>query len=175
MARIKNIQNYTQQQLKQEVERGGRFVYFPFTVSIVVMTFKRGSSIVFIPAGEGTFRHRAGYSAINLVMGWWGLPWGPIYTLGSMFTNMGGGKDVTAEVVSQLGLNAHQGYNVPGTPSYNANGSQQPGQEERPTYNIPGTGTPNEAPASGNPTYNIPGTGNAGQSQNSDPTYNIPQ
>lgn len=165
MATIKNIDGYTTEQLRQAVARGGKFVYFSYTISIAVMTFKRASSIVFIPEGESTFKHRAGYSAVNLVMGWWGIPWGPIYTIGAMATNMSGGKDVTAEVVSQLGLNAHQGYNVPGT-----NNSQQ-GQTG---YNIPGT---NPAPApQGNSGYNIPGTNNdSGQGSGSNPTYNIPR
>jgi hypothetical protein len=99
---IKNIEGYTSEQLRQAVAEGGKFVHFSYTVSVLVMTFRRPSPIVFVPAGESTFKHRAGYSAINLLMGWWGIPWGPIHTIGSMITNVSGGKDITAEIVSQL-------------------------------------------------------------------------
>ncbi len=167
MATIKNIEGYTTEQLRQAVAQGGKFVFFSYTISIAVMTFKRASSIIFIPAGEGTFKHRAGYSAVNLIMGWWGIPWGPIYTIGAMGTNMSGGKDVTAEVVSQLGLNAQQGYNVPGS------NPSTPPQQGSSGYNIPGTNAPSQGNNSG---YNIPGTNsNSGQSSNNNPTYNIPR
>jgi len=102
MQAIKNAEGYTIEQLKQAVADGGRFVLFRYTVSVAILTFRRPSAIVFIPAHEGTFKHRMGYSAINLLMGWWGIPWGPIYTVGAMITNMSGGKDVTQEVIAQL-------------------------------------------------------------------------
>lgn len=152
---IKNIEKYTTEQLKQEVARGGKFVFFSYTISLVVMTTKRNSSIVFIPAGEGTFKRRVGFSSVNLIMGWWGIPWGPIHTIGSMITNVSGGKDVTAEIVSHLGLNAHVGYNVPvdnpaGAASY---GNQQGAS----AYNIPGTNNQSsQQNSNNNPTYNIP-------------------
>ena len=171
MATIKNIKNYTNEQLKSEIARGGKFVFFTYTVSLAVMTLKRSSSIVFIPAGEGTFKHRVGYSTVNAIMGWWGIPWGPIYTIGAMFNNMSGGKDVTSEVVSQLGLNAHSGYNVPGTSAPSSSSG----------YNIPGTntnqGSQQSSPQQGTSAYNIPGTNNnpAGNNSNNNPTYNIPR
>jgi hypothetical protein len=31
-----------------------------------------------------------------------GIPWGPIYTIGSLIQNFGGGKDVTKEVLLSL-------------------------------------------------------------------------
>jgi hypothetical protein len=38
-------------------------------------------------------------------MGWWGFPWGPIYTIGTFITNFGGGKDVTEIVMQQILVN----------------------------------------------------------------------
>ena len=38
-----------------------------------------------------------GFTLLTLVLGWWGIPWGPIYTIGSIYTNFNGGKDVVSE------------------------------------------------------------------------------
>jgi hypothetical protein len=32
------------------------------------------------------------------VAGWWGIPWGPIFSIQSLITNFKGGKDLTAEI-----------------------------------------------------------------------------
>ena len=35
---------------------------------------------------------------------WWGIPWGPIYTVGCLSTNLKGGKDVTDEIVKSMNI-----------------------------------------------------------------------
>ena len=42
------------------------------------------------------------FTAISLLVGWWGIPWGPIYTVQTMVMNLKGGKDVTREVIAAL-------------------------------------------------------------------------
>ena len=42
------------------------------------------------------------YSAISLLLGWWGIPWGPIWTISTMVSNFRGGKDVTGQVVPAM-------------------------------------------------------------------------
>jgi hypothetical protein len=37
-----------------------------------------------------------------LVAGWWGIPWGPIYTIQSVYKNSKGGIDITPSVVETL-------------------------------------------------------------------------
>jgi hypothetical protein len=66
------------------------------------MTFKRSSDIYFIKGGESSLGKGIGYSLISMGLGWWGLPWGPIYTVGTLFTNMKGGRDITPEVFENL-------------------------------------------------------------------------
>ncbi|WP_256364380.1 hypothetical protein [Nostoc piscinale] len=39
---------------------------------------------------------------MSLFLGWWGIPWGIIYTIQSVVTNLQGGKDVTPQVMSAL-------------------------------------------------------------------------
>lgn len=99
---IIGIEGMTPQTLYADIQRGGKFVYFEYCVSILILTFKRSSNIYFIPPGEGTFSKSIGFILISLLFGWWGFPWGPIYTITSLATNLGGGKDVTHEVWSSL-------------------------------------------------------------------------
>jgi hypothetical protein len=39
-----------------------------------------------------------------LLAGWWGIPWGPVWTLVTLGQNVSGGKDVTAPVLAALGV-----------------------------------------------------------------------
>jgi hypothetical protein len=100
--KIQGIEGMTGEQLQIELQRGARFVLFQYCISVLVMTFRRPSDIYFIRAGESAVAKGLPYTALSLVAGWWGIPWGPIYTIGSVFTNLGGGKDITQEVVSSL-------------------------------------------------------------------------
>ncbi len=100
--KIVGIERMASDQLKFEIERGGRFVLFQYCISLLVVTLKRSSSIYLIRAGESRLPKILGFSAISLVLGWWGIPWGPIFTVGTVVTNLLGGKDVTSEVLAAV-------------------------------------------------------------------------
>ena len=104
MARKKviGIEGMTADELNWELREGGRFVIFQYCISIIILTFRLSSDIYFIRSGESTFNKSIGYTLISLLLGWWGIPWGPIYTIDSLITNLSGGKDVTQEVVALL-------------------------------------------------------------------------
>ena len=53
--RIKNIDGLSIAEIKEIINDGGRFVFFPYTVSVVLATFKRASSIYLIRRGESSF------------------------------------------------------------------------------------------------------------------------
>lgn len=89
-------------ELEFEIQRGGKFVYFQYCVSVIVVTFKRPTDIYFIRAGEKAITKGLPFTLLSLVAGWWGIPWGPIYTVQSFITNFKGGKDVTQSVVESL-------------------------------------------------------------------------
>jgi hypothetical protein len=99
---IKGIEGMTGEDLERELRNGGRFVMFTYTVSILILTFRRPSNIYFLKAGHGAFLKGLPYLLISLVFGWWGIPWGPIYTAGSVGTALSGGKNVTDEVLASL-------------------------------------------------------------------------
>jgi hypothetical protein len=99
---IVGIENMTPQMLRDEVNRGGKFVSFQYCISIIILTFKRSSDIYFIPAGQSAVLRGLPFVALSLLLGWWGIPWGPIYTIWSLVVDLKGGQDVTAEVLPAL-------------------------------------------------------------------------
>ena len=103
MAQIKNIEGLTVQDIQREVEFGGKFVIFEFTISVIFMTFKNPTSIYFIRSGESHWSKSLPYTFLTLLLGWWGFPWGIIYTPMALITNLSGGKDVTNEVMQSIG------------------------------------------------------------------------
>jgi hypothetical protein len=100
MASIKNIEGLTIDDLNKELAQGAKFVVFQYCISIIVMTFKRSSSVYFIKSGASTAKHSVWFTLLTLLFGWWGIPWGPIYTISSLCINLTGGKDVTQEVIT---------------------------------------------------------------------------
>ncbi|MDB6031363.1 MAG: hypothetical protein JWM16_1701 [Verrucomicrobiales bacterium] len=88
-------------ELEREILAGGRYVIFTYCFSVLIMSFKRPSDVIYLKPGESGFLQAFSYSLISLVAGWWGIPWGPIWTISTIFTNAHGGKDVTPEVLSQ--------------------------------------------------------------------------
>lgn len=106
---IHGIEGLTAEQINYELQRGGKFVIYQFCISFIILTYKRGSDVYFIPAGESAFLKGLRYSLLSLCVGWWGIPWGPIYTIGSVILNSIGGKNVTQEIIMQLNTLAEEG------------------------------------------------------------------
>jgi hypothetical protein len=85
-----------------ELRRGARFVIYQYCISILIISLRRPSDIYFVRAGQSAITKGLGFSMVSLLLGWWGIPWGPIYTIGAVITNFSGGKDVTQEVIEGL-------------------------------------------------------------------------
>lgn len=137
--KIKNIEELKVSEIKQLVRQGAKFVVFPYTISFVLMTLKRNSDIYFIRPNEGTFKYSFSYVLLNFFIGWWGLPWGPIYTIGAIYKHIIGGTDVTQIALDQLILTDPDGnrtnYNVPSGNSDNINSTSETTNN---TYNVSG-------------------------------------
>ncbi|WP_438444891.1 hypothetical protein [Gorillibacterium sp. sgz5001074] len=100
--KIEGVEGMTVEQVQEEIQQGGRFVLYQYCISVLVLTFRRSSSIHFVKYGESAVGKGMKYTAVSVLLGWWGIPWGPIYTIGSLVRNLGGGKDVTQEVMSSI-------------------------------------------------------------------------
>jgi len=100
--KIRGIEGMKAGEVDFEIGRGARFVFFQYCISIVVLTFRRASDIYFLRQGESAVTRGLPFTLLSLVAGWWGIPWGPIYTIQSVYNNSRGGKDVTESVVNSL-------------------------------------------------------------------------
>lgn len=87
-------------EIEQQVLAGGRYVIFQYCISILVMSFRRSSGIVYVPPGKDGAGAAIGNSVISLFAGWWGIPWGPIWTISSVIKNVRGGTDVTQAILA---------------------------------------------------------------------------
>jgi len=104
--KIQGIDGLTTQQINEEIGNGGKFVAYRYCVSIIVLTFRRSSDVYFIRSGENAVVKGLGWTALTFFLGWWGIPWGPIYSVGCLGTNLSGGKDVTKEITSAMDIHA---------------------------------------------------------------------
>ncbi|HEY4380393.1 MAG TPA: hypothetical protein VGN01_08620 [Acidobacteriaceae bacterium] len=89
------------EELSFELQRGGRFVVYQYCVSLLVVTFKRNSPVKFIRAGENAAVKGLPFTMLTLVLGWWGIPWGFIYTPQVIYKNLKGGTDITAALLNR--------------------------------------------------------------------------
>jgi hypothetical protein len=100
--RIHGIEDLTPAEIEQEVEAGGRFVFYEYCISLLVASTRRPSDVYFLRADDWGVLRGLPYCLLSLFFGWWGIPWGLIYTPLSLFNNLGGGCDVTAEIMPLL-------------------------------------------------------------------------
>ena len=96
---IRGTDGLSDAEIIEEVGKGGRFVTYMYCFSILVMTFRRSSEVRFVRAGQSRLTPGLGWTALTMLVGWWGIPWGPIFSIQSIYTNLRGGRDVTDQVV----------------------------------------------------------------------------
>jgi DnaJ-like protein len=82
-----------------------RYVIFWYVISLIFVTSRRTMQGVFCPSCASRTAVQA--SAITWLLGWWGFPWGPIWTIGALCTNLTGGTkpaDVNAQILARQTL-----------------------------------------------------------------------
>jgi len=86
-----------------------RVTIFIRVLSVILMTYKRGWSHILCS------RCRIKYSLLfnleNWLLGWWGFPWGPIYTVEALLKNLAGGVQPlknNADLFELLSYNFYQ-------------------------------------------------------------------
>ena len=95
-------ENITLEQLNAEVLQGAKFVTYTYVISILIMTCRVPTDIRFIQPTESRIRAGLAYTLLSLIVGWWGIPWGPVYTILSVWRNLRGGTDVTEKIMFTL-------------------------------------------------------------------------
>lgn len=104
--KILGIDGLTPEEINEDLSNGAKFVMYRYTVSVIVLTFRRSSDVYFIRPGQNAVVKGLGFTALTFLLGWWGIPWGPIYTVGCLGTNLSGGKDVTKEISGAFDVQA---------------------------------------------------------------------
>lgn len=100
--KIQGAEGMSPENIRDEVNRGGRLVIYTYCVSIVVVTVKRPTEVRLIRSGHSPAAASWPYVTTSLLLGWWGFPWGPIYTIECLYRNLCGGLDVTDDVLRNL-------------------------------------------------------------------------
>lgn len=72
-----------------EIKPESEMVAYTYVISIVVMTFRRSTRYYFKEAESGkALAAKILCILCNLLVGWWGIPWGPIWTIKETFCNL---------------------------------------------------------------------------------------
>ena len=99
---VRPLKGMSPNELQGELQRGARLVYFTYVFSVLVMSFKRGSEIYVVPAGESAVTAGLKYTGLSVLVGWWGIPWGIIWTIMALVKNFQGGTDVTEQILARM-------------------------------------------------------------------------
>jgi hypothetical protein len=100
--KIQGLEGMSASEIQLELQRGGKFVVYSYCISLVLVTFCRPSEIYFLPAGASRVRKGLSSSLVTALLGWWGIPWGPVYSVKALVENFKGGKDVTADFLPRI-------------------------------------------------------------------------
>lgn len=71
--RIKIPDDYTFEDLKKEIDNGGRFIMFPYTISILAFPLSFFSPAILVKKGESISKYKWRYNLISSIFGWWGV------------------------------------------------------------------------------------------------------
>jgi hypothetical protein len=85
----------TPQVLKRPGAASDRLVCFDYCISLLLVTLRRTSNVYRLRPGELGLLKGLPFTLVTLLLGWWGVPWGIIYTPLALLTNLSGGRDVT--------------------------------------------------------------------------------
>jgi hypothetical protein len=93
--RIHGIEGMSDTEVRQEIERGAKFVVFDWCVSALFITYRLTSEVHFIRPEDNPVVRSLPYTLTSLLLGWWGVPSGPAATISAVRTNLRGGREVT--------------------------------------------------------------------------------
>lgn len=79
-----------------------RFIAFEYQISLVYAPPKARTPIYLLRPGETGARVKVLCNLATLLLGWWGLPLGPVRALSALITNTTGGLDFTDKVARTL-------------------------------------------------------------------------
>lgn len=69
---------------------------YQFCTSFLIITFKQPTSFI-LDCSSNKFLVNFTATIFTALVGWWGIPWGPIYTIQTIFRNIRGGTKKSIE------------------------------------------------------------------------------
>lgn len=115
MAKVQGISRMAPDEIAFELNRGGKFVMYRYCFSAILVTVMQSTDIYLIRAGQSRVVKGLPWCLLTLLAGWWGIPWGPIRSIQSLWINLRGGTNVTAAVANGLNLSGVK-WDVAGAP-----------------------------------------------------------
>lgn len=85
-----------------------RLTLMYYVISLLLITYRRGSSGIWCDKCRAF--EAAKWTFVSGLLGWWGFPWGPIYTLQALFVNGKGGSQPASQNAAILRVLGYQLY-----------------------------------------------------------------
>jgi hypothetical protein len=95
--------------IELDVLKGGRFLRYHWNISIIVLSFRNSTGLTYVRSDRSAGLGALGWGTFSLFFGWWGFPWGIVYTPLSLWHNTRGGTDHTHEVLKAYLGEDHSG------------------------------------------------------------------
>ena len=90
-------------ELTERIDKGSRFIAMSYCVSIMfAVTLRRFSPAFLIEDNSELKKIKNKYNRLTFFLGWWGIPWGPIYSVHSLQMNNKGGIDMTEDIILNI-------------------------------------------------------------------------
>lgn len=85
------------------VQAGHRFYVIPYVFSVVILTFRRSmGGVREVSDHHWPVMPLAGAALVTSLLGWWGFPWGIVFSIAALVRLWNGGKDVTLQMLQQV-------------------------------------------------------------------------
>ena len=85
------------------VMAGKRYVIYPYVASLLILTFRRSiGSVRVVETGNWPMGPLFGAATITTLFGWWGFPWGIIWSPVALYNHWRGGHDATKDILSDV-------------------------------------------------------------------------
>ena len=70
--------------VRSAIESGARFIEYQYCISFILYSSKKTSRVFVVPPEENRRALGFRYTLISILFGWWGIPFGPIWTIQSL-------------------------------------------------------------------------------------------
>ena len=99
---LHDFSNMSEQEFKDQLAMGKRYVVYQYALSIVVVSFRHPTRVHIAKSRKHAIIKGLPWTLLTLVFGWWSIPSGPIFTLTCLSTNLSGGLDVSSEILEHI-------------------------------------------------------------------------